>query len=252
MSIMKSAVFAFFLSFLCLAASAEDAASLISKGDAFDKQLKTSDALAAYLEAEKQTPKDADLLCKIAKQYGLSMDDVTGADAMRERAQKSLEYAKKAAAVDANNALAQLSLAIAYGRLAPLLDNKTKIAYSKLVKEHGERALQLDPNNYLTSHVLGAWNYELANLNPVLRVIASAIYGTLPSASNEQAVEYFKKSIALNPNGVASHVELGRTYLAMSQKSQAATELKKAISLPSKEKDDEYCKRQAREVLAKL
>src|SRR5258706_375125 len=84
-----------------------------------------------------------------------------------------------------------------------------------------KEALALYPNNDLTYHVLGAWHYELANLNSFLRAIAKLIYGAIPEASNEEAVKNFQKAIELNPKRLANHVELGRSYAALGQKDLA-------------------------------
>jgi tetratricopeptide (TPR) repeat protein len=180
------------------------------------------------------------------------MNDVATKAEKKALGEKALAYSKRSVAADPKNPQAQLALAVSYGRVAPLLDNKTKIAYSKLVREHVERSLALDAKNDLTWHVLGAWHYELANLNPILRTIAKIIYGEIPTASNEAAVKSFKKAIELNPRRVANHVELGRTYVALGQKELARTSLQKGLTLPNRQRDDEQVKRRAREALKKL
>lgn len=226
--------------------------ALLAKGDALDRKLATRDALAVYLDAEKVAPDNAEVLRRIAKQYAELMPESASEAGKREAGEKALAYAKRAVAADPRNAKAQLSLAICYGRLAPLLDSRTKIAYSKLVKEHVDKAIQLDPSDDYAWHVLGAWHYELANLNPLLRTLAGVIYGRLPSASNEKAVEYFQKSIALVPSRVSHHVELGRTYAAMGKDELARAEITKGLRLPSREKDDAETKRRGREALKGL
>jgi hypothetical protein len=227
-------------------------AAAIARGDLADEQLKTADSLAAYLEAEKLGGKDADLLGRISREYSLSMVDAKSKDEQRALGEKSLEYAKRAVAADSNNATAQLALAICYGRLATYLDNKTKIAYSKLVKEHVDIAIKLEPSQDYAYHVLGAWNYEIASLNPILRALAKLIYGDVPTASYEDAVKNFKKAVELAPQRVAHHVELGRAYAALGQKDLARTEINKGLALPSREKDDPGTKERGRETLKKL
>lgn len=224
----------------------------IVRGDTADEQLKTPEALTAYLEAQKLGGKGADLLSKISREYSLSMVDTNSRDEQRKLGEESLEYSLRAVATDPGNAVSQLGLAISYGRLAPYLDNKTKIAYSKLVKEHVERALKLDPSLDYGYHVLGAWNFELASLNPVLRAVAKLIYGDLPSASYEDAVKNFKKAIELAPQRVVHHIELGRTYAAMGEKDLARAELNKGLALPNREKDDPGAKERGREALRRL
>jgi tetratricopeptide (TPR) repeat protein len=231
----------------------EDFASLMKRGDQFDAQLKTQEALAAYLEAEKLEPNNADLLNRISKQYAESQNDVPTKDEKISVGMKALDYSKRAVAADPKNAMAQLSLAISYGRLTPYLDSKTKVAYSKLVKQYADKARELDPKgNDLVYHVLGAWNYEVANLNPVLRTVAQLVYGKIPDASNEAAAENFKKAINLNPRRLVNYIELGRTYVAMGKKEEARTLLEKGLSLPIRQRDDPETKERGRAALRKL
>jgi len=230
----------------------DDFATLVKKGDAFDAALKTKEALAVYLEAEKIQPNNAELLHRIAKQYGESQNDTRDKAERRRIGNQGLEYAKRAVAADANNAKAQLALAISYGRVAPYLDNKTKIAYSKLVKQHVDKALALDPREDLSWHVLGAWNYELANLNAITRAIAQIVYGKLPDATNDDAVKAFKKATELNPRRVGNQVELGRALVAAGRKEEAKAALEKGLSLPNRQRDDPETKERARAALKKL
>jgi len=197
----------------------------MKKGDGCDQRLENRQALDAYLAAAKVASPNAELLRRIAKEYGELMADTDSADQKRELGERAIDYAKQAIAADPRDAMAQLSMAVCYGRIAPLLDNKTKIAYSRLVKEYADKALALDPNNDLTYNVLGSWNYELAGLNPFLRGLAGIIYGQLPDASYQDSVKYFQKAVELNPNRLANHIGLGRAYAAIGNAAEAKKEL---------------------------
>jgi tetratricopeptide (TPR) repeat protein len=229
-----------------------DTAELIKKGDALDQQLKTQEALSVFLDADKADPHNADILYRIAREYGLSMDDTKDSAQKAELGRKALNAAKQAVAVDADNANAQLALAISYGRKAMLSDNKTKIEYSSLIKEHALRASELDPKNDLAWYVLGSWSYEMANLNGALRILAQVIYGKIPEATNQEAAGYFQKALSLNPSRIGNHVGLGRAYAAMGQKAEAEAELKQALNLPINGKDDIEAKQTAEASLAHL
>jgi endonuclease YncB( thermonuclease family) len=236
---------------LCFAAN-NGAAELIKKGDRFDAELKTSEAMALYLEAEKLDPNNLDLLCRLAKTHDEAMVDTPSKAEQRRLGEVALEYAKRAVALDPKSSKANLSMAITYGRLAPYLDNKTKIAYSKLVKEYADRALELDASNDYGYHILAAWHYEMAKLSPFLRVIVKLIYGELPSASFEQAEANFRKAVALAPNRISHHIELGRAYAALNKKDLAREEIAKGLALPIREKDDAATKQRGQDTLAKL
>jgi tetratricopeptide (TPR) repeat protein len=225
---------------------------LLAQGDALDAQLKTKEALAIFLEAEKQAPANAEVLRRIAKAEAELMTETGVKTQRKDLGVKSVDYARRAVAADPNNAMTHLTLAVCCGRVAPYLDNQDKINYSKIVKEHAGKALALDPSNDYGYHVLGAWNYELAGLNPILRAIARIVYGSVPEASYDDAVANFKKAIALAPQRVAHHIELGRTYAAMGQAKLAKAELTEGLALPCREKDDPETKERGRLALQKL
>ncbi|MGC3988805.1 MAG: hypothetical protein QM796_03800 [Chthoniobacteraceae bacterium] len=148
--------------------------------------------------------------------------------------------------------MAQLSVAVCYGRLAPLEDNKTRINDSRLLKGYLDQALELNPRNDLAWYVLGEWNYELASLNAFMRTLARVIYGEVPSASYDDAQECFKKALALNPNQLSYYIELGRTQLALGDQANARTNLQRGFAMPDHLKDDAFVKDRARPALQSL
>jgi tetratricopeptide (TPR) repeat protein len=85
-----------------------------------------------------------------------------------------------------------------------------------------------------------------------LKTIAQAIYGKLPDASNEKAINCFKKAITLQPGRAIHHLELGRAYLALGEKQKAREEFNTGLALPSTDKDDDDNKGRARATLEKL
>lgn len=245
------------LSVLLLAASgclvlAGPADELMKKGDRLDAQFKSAEAIAVFLEANKLDPDNVEILCRLAKTHDEAMVDTASREEQKRLAETALAYAKRAVALNPMSPKAHLSMAITCGRLAPYLESKAKIAHSKLVREHAEKALELDPSNSYAHHVLGAWNYEMASISPVLRALAKLIYGSLPAASFEQAEAFLQKAVALSPNKVSHRIELGRTYAALNKKDLARDEISKGLSLPDREKDDPNTKLRGRETLAKL
>lgn len=226
--------------------------ALIQKGDKLDAQFKSAEAMALFLEAEKLEPKSVDILCRLAKTHAEAMVDTPSKPEQKRLAQTALAYAKRAAELDPKSAKAHLSVAITCGRLAPYLENSAKIGHSKLVKEHAEKAMDLDPSNSYAHHILGAWHYEMASLSPLLRTVVKLIYGALPAASFEQAEACFLKAVALAPHKVSHQIELGRTYAALGKADLAREAISKGLELPVREKDDPNTKTRGRETLSRL
>lgn len=233
-------------------ASAQSVADLLKQGDALDAKNQNAAAVELFLQADKLQPNDAEILRRIAKQYSQMQVNESRAQRDRELGTKALDYAKRAVAADPNNGTARLALAICYGKVAFLESPRTRIEYSKLIKQEVDAAIRLDPSQDYAWHVLGRWNYELANFNVALKAIAQAIYGRFPDASNERALECFQKAVALAPNRVIHHIELGRTYAALGRKEEARAAIQKGLSLPSREKDDDETKARGRKTLATL
>jgi len=249
---MRSVLSVLLMLMACAVSAAGDLDALLARGDAEDQRLETSAALATYLAAEKLAPNDANVLYRISREYALSMYDTSVKDEQHALAEQALDYARRAIAADADNANAQLAAAICYGRLTSFVDVRRKIEYARLIKQHGERAIELDGNNSYAWHVMGMWNYELAKISSVQRKAAKVLYGEVPPASYDLAVEHFRKAVRLAPYRVSHHVELGRAYLAMGRKVEARSELEKALSLPAREKDDPESRRHATEALKKI
>lgn len=241
-----------FLLAIVLPAAAQPAGDLVARGDALEAKRRDKEALELYLEADKLKPGDAEILRRVAKQYAQRMVETKDAAAQKKLSAKALAAALRAKELAPRNAKVRLSLAIVYGRIAFLESPKRQIEMSRLIKEETDAAISLDPKDSLAWHVLGRWNYELANLNPFLKSIAQAVFGKLPDASKENAVEAFRKSIALGPTRLVNHVELGRALAAVGQKDEARAELTKALAMPPTGRDDEEAKARARKALAEL
>ncbi|MDD5199720.1 MAG: hypothetical protein PHC88_07940 [Terrimicrobiaceae bacterium] len=235
-----------------LCAHGQSIADFIKQGDALDARNQNAAALEILLKADAIKPNDAEILRRIAKQYSQQMEAESTSPANKALGRQALDYAKRAKAADPQNANARVALAICYGKVAFLEPARTKIEYSRLIKDEADAAIRLDASNDYAWHVLGRWNYELANFNPALRFLAQVIYGKFPDASNARAAECFEKAIALQPGRVIHHVELGRACAALGRKDEARAELKKGLDLPSREKDDDESKDRARQTLKAL
>lgn len=230
-------------------ARAESVDVLIARGDEYDKRLQADKALDYYLPANKLEPNNVELLLRIARQYRHLMSD---ADVKQEKLRLgsiSLQFAQKAAELAPNNADAQLSPAISYGKMLPYMASKDQIAASPRIKAAVDRALQLDPNDDTAWHILGRWNRVLADINVVKRLFAKALYGDLPVTSNEEAERCLQKAIAINPNRLIHYIELGRIYAQMGRNDDARQNIRKGLAMPNREKDDPEMKKIGQDLL---
>lgn len=225
---------------------------LVKEALAAEARLESEGALRLFLQAAEKYPERAFLLQKIAKQYSDSVVDVTEVEEKRRRARRALEYAERAYALEPGRAENVLSLAVSRGALAVFSDTRTKIEYSRLIKEEATQALGLEPDYDWAHHVLGRWHYEIASLGRGTRFLVRVIYGGFPPASHEEAIKHLERAVALAPEVAPHHLELGFARLAAGQREAAREAFARGLALPSRAKHDEEAKARAREALETL
>jgi predicted Zn-dependent protease len=81
----------------------------------------------------------------------------------------------------------------------------------------------------------------MATLNPILKGIAQALYGQLPPASKEKAIEYFQRAIAAAPQRIMHHAAYAEALESMGRTQEAKTEWLKVKQLkPTDAGDRQY------------
>lgn len=215
--------------------------TLIRKADVLDAQEQTDSAIEVLKQAEKVSPNNSDVLIKLSQDYSDKIDAVKDRSEKLHYANLCLEYAKKAVHEAPDNSDAHVCLSIAYGKMTDFVDNKTKMEYSKVVKAEAEKGVELSPKNDVALLILARWNFDMATLNPILKGVAQALYGQLPPASKETAIEYFQKAIAAAPQHIINHAEYAKALESMGKKQEAKAEWLKVKQLkPSDAEDRQY------------
>ncbi|HEY5895647.1 MAG TPA: hypothetical protein VIT91_20705 [Chthoniobacterales bacterium] len=232
--------------------SAQSVDKLLKEGSVFDGKFQAVAALKFYLAAEKLEPNDPRVLVRIARQYRHLMVDATTNEEKLRLGRVALQYAQKATALAPNLAEAQLSVAITYGKLLPLMSRKEQVETSMRIKNAVDRALALDPRSDLAWHVLGRWHRVLADVSGLKRMLAGAVYGSLPKGSNEEAARCLQKAVDLNPTRPMHYIELGRVYAQMGREDDARRFIAKGLAMPNVDKDDDETKARGRVTLAQL
>ncbi|MDB6092557.1 MAG: hypothetical protein JWM32_119 [Verrucomicrobia bacterium] len=231
---------------------AEEVEQVLARARAAESKFDCKAALELYLQADAARPNDSVVLQKISQQYSDSTNDTNDTEEKKRLCTQALAYAKRATELNPKNAVNLLSLAICYGKLGLYSDTRTKIEYSRLVKEFTEQALAVNPDYDYAHHVLGRWNYEVASLGAGTRFIVRLIYGGLPPASTAEGVRQLQRAVEISPQLPAHRVELGFALLADGQRDAARVTFEQALAMKPVEKYDTEGFRRAREALAGL
>ncbi len=231
---------------------AAEADTLMLAAEKAEAGQESAQALKLLQQADQLRPNDPRILQKIARQYSDLVVDQPDDEAKRRYAQTALDYAQRAVDLDPRNPVNVLSLAVCHGKLALYSDTRTKVRYSRLIREEAERALALDPNYAWAHHVLGRWHCEVASLGGTSKFFAGLLYGGLPDASLQEGIRQLRLATELEPSELNHFLELGCAYAAARQPELAKAQWAHGLAMPSRGKHDEPAKQRAREALARL
>lgn len=209
----------------------ENLAARLEKADRLDDSDHFVEAIGILKEAEKSDPKNVEILYRISRVESDLEEDLSDDSKKKNYALESVAYSKRAIEADPRSSNAHLAAAIAYGDLTDFVDDRTKMEYSKVIKSEAEKAIELDPKNDYAYLVLARWNFEMTQLNPILRGFAELLYGQMPPASQEKALEDFQKAIALAPNRIIHHYCYGDALARLGRKEQAKAEFQRVLRL---------------------
>lgn len=232
-------------------AFSQSASEWIKKGDAFEADGKSKQALECYQKAEKLEPNDSAILVKIAKQYGDMMPSLGGA-AKNDASAKSLEYSRKAVAVNPKSSDSHLALALSLGKRTEFMGSRQMIETSREIKIAADTALRLNPKSDYAHHMLGRWHQEMAGMGGATRAIAKVIYGGIPKGTYAEALDHFESARKINKRRLIHQVEYGCTLAMMGREAEAKTEIQKGLDMPNRDADDGDSKERGRKMLNSL
>ncbi|KAI2550542.1 RMDN1 isoform 6 [Pan troglodytes] len=183
--------------------------------------------LTQYKESE-----DAELLWRLAR----ASRDVAQLSRTSEEEKKllvyeALEYAKRALEKNESSFASHKWYAICLSDVGDYEGIKAKIANAYIIKEHFEKAIELNPKDATSIHLMGIWCYTFAEMPWYQRRIAKMLFATPPSSTYEKALGYFHRA------------EQGKTYLKLHNKKLAAFWLMKAKDYPAHTEEDKQVKR---------
>src|SRR4051812_6765679 len=209
------------------------------QGDEADRQRHTNEALSNFQKAIALDPGNPGVLLRISKQYCDLAGAAKSPEAAQPLAQTALDFAQRAVTLDGKSAKAHLNLAVCYAKLTDFAGSRTKLEYSKLIRDEAQQSLALDATDDYAWHVMGRWNAGVTNVGVVMKTLARIVYDGLPAASNEDAVRCFRKAIELAPQRILHHAELAKVYQAMGRPDLASQEWQNVLGLKTGDGADE-------------
>jgi tetratricopeptide (TPR) repeat protein len=208
-----------------------DPAANVSLGDAAFLQIDYATAIAAYEEQLPPFPNDAELLWRLARVY-VCTGEVKENGEGEPYFKKAEQFARHCIRVDSTKVEGHTWLAATLGYLALHAGVKEQVRFTGEMHEEIKRSLALDPNNDAACSMLGSMYRALANVSWVQRQLAAIFVGSIPQGGFEEGETALKKAIALAPDVMRHHYELGVLYLDCGKKEEGRAALVRAATLP--------------------
>ncbi|HVZ78767.1 MAG TPA: hypothetical protein VG818_12365 [Gemmatimonadaceae bacterium] len=238
-------------------ARAQSAADHIAEGDKAHAALNATAALKHYEAAIAVDPTNAEALWKAARD-AIDLGEAAGFqhnNATRDSLYKVAEqYATRAVQANPKLGATHFTLAKALGRAALTLGSRERVKYAGRVRSEALAALAIDSLDDGALHVMGVWNAEIMRLNSFARFLARNLLGgqVLGEASWASAQRYLERSVAIAPNRIVHHLDLGDVYADVGDKARAREQYQQVLALPATEFNDKDYQQQARDKLARL
>lgn len=233
-------------------ATESSAETLIAEALRAEAALDTPRALELFLAADRARPNDAFILQKIARQHSDLIPDRKDTRERTTLAQTALGFAERAVALQPDNAVNVLSVAICRGQVAFFGGVRARVEAARDVQAAAERALVLDPGYAWAHHVLGRWHREMVELGRIARLWVNLFYGGLPPGSLNTALEHLERAVALEPKELAHHVELGLILIDLKRPVEARRAFEQALALPDTARHHAEFRQRGREALTRL
>lgn len=218
----------------------------------------TPAAIDAYEAALGSHPENPELLRKAASALSNRAEETSGREGDGPLHEKAVRLARKAAGEAPRVARAHATLAVVLGRYGDWLGHERRMAAAATVAalgkeayQHADRALAIDPDDWVAHAFMGAMHRRLSTLPAVVRQVAETFL-RWPDVSLEESEVHLVKAVRLEPNEVTLRFQLAQTYLAMERKADGRRQLEAALAARARDRLDQVQQAEARKLLAEL
>ncbi|MEX0778147.1 MAG: tetratricopeptide repeat protein [Balneolales bacterium] len=257
MILHQRSIIAFILIFLLIfsvetmAQDSDDIEALVNQAQAHYVDKQNEEALEDYLKVLEIEPTHYEALHKTSLLYNMIGFQLEDEDEQHENYKLAKKYGELAVEHHPDKDESHYVYSIAVGRITDFSSSRERVRLAPVIKEHGEKAIEINPEHAGAWHLLAVWHHNASNLNFAERT-AVRVLGGLPDSSNERAEKAFKKAIALDNETIIFYLDFARFYEDMGEDEKAKQMLNKAVALEPKIEGDEKYLKESKDMLASL
>jgi tetratricopeptide (TPR) repeat protein len=231
----------------------QERSELEQRADSLYEVYEEEQALELYNQILQDKPDDYQALWRTSFLYSRIGNRLEDKDDQKRYYNNGIDLAERALQVDSTDTQSNFVMAVAMGRKALISGARDRVSASRDIKKYADRAIQYDSTHAGSWHVLGRWNFKVANLSWLERTAANTLFGGIPgNASNQKAAEYIKKAIDLDDEYVLYYYDLAKVYEEMGKEQQAISACRSSLDITNLTPDDKRIKQDCRQLIKDL
>ena len=208
--------------------------TMMNRADSLFNAYEDERALTIYNNILDKEPKNIEALCHSSLLMSRLGGEFDSEDTKKLYFEKARKRAQKALDVNAMHSKSNFAMSVAMGQKALVAGARERVAASRDIKRFAERAIDADSSNAGAWHVLGRWNYEVANLNFAERFAANLLFGGIPEGSLEEGAQSIKRAIDIRPENALYYYDLANIYKDLDMEKQAIETCKTGLQKQAK------------------
>ncbi|KRZ67410.1 Regulator of microtubule dynamics protein 1 [Trichinella papuae] len=166
---------------------------------------------------------------------------------------EAMEYINEALKTDSEISAVHKWYAILLDYNGSGASTEVRVENAKEMKNHLDRALELNPLDATSWYILGLWFYSFSDLPWYQRKLCSLLYRELPGATFQAALDCFQRAELISPNFYSQNLlMLGKTYLKMNHIELAKHYLSRTVQFKVVTVDDQRAHDEAELLLKKM
>ena len=216
---------------LLLQLAAGNHPSSLEDADEAFRRIEYQTALNAYTSLLSASPHRPDILWRLARVcvcIGETAEEPEQAIYFRN----AEEYARQCIAIDSLSVEGHTWVAAALGYIAYHAGKSEQVRLAWEILSEADRSIVLDPRNDAAYSIKGSVYRALGSASWLERQLAQLFIGKLPPGGYDEGEEALRQAIALAPDVMRHHYELGVLYIDWGKKEEAKKCLQRARELP--------------------
>lgn len=242
----------FCLLFVSSQSYAQVSEQLLNRANSLFESYQERQALRLYEEVLKKDADNHEALWKASFLSARVGNRISNEEVQEKHFFKAMDYAEKALSEEPNKVESYYAMCVALGRMAIISDAKNRVAVTRKVEKMFNKGLSIEPDHPGLLHVKGYLKYRLANASAIETMAGNVLFGGLPEATNQEAIDILKRAVTNRPDYLLYQYDLGQAYMAAGRETDAKEMFQQVVNAKSLTPDDPQIKSDARAKLAEL